>query len=145
MGRSHRAVIVSKREAMTRAVGGKGRMTEWQKNTIKIKSSLQRRPQNRQTQGARLKWLWVGMPKCRRAVPTGKGHGLRQHLDIHRENKCIFQIHVKVKHILRIREINTDYINGAPLLLELPFMHYSTKISSFPKYHCGYFLKKRLV
>lgn len=75
MGRSHRPVIVSKREAYDLGSwreGHDGRTGR--KGTIKIKSSLQRRPQNRQPQGARWEWHWVGMLESRRAALTGKGH-----------------------------------------------------------------------
>mgnify|MGYP006951384180 CR=1 FL=1 len=45
---------------MTWEVGGKDMMADSRKGTEKIKSSLWRRPQNKQTQGARLQSHWVG-------------------------------------------------------------------------------------
>lgn len=46
---------------MTWEVGGKDMMADRRKGTERIKSSLWRRPRNKQTQGARLQNHWVGV------------------------------------------------------------------------------------
>lgn len=145
MGRSHGSVIVSTSEAMTWEVGGKDMKADGRKSTSRIKSSLRRRPQNRQSQGAKLEILGFGrLGSCGAAEWPQQGntrpHGgfSVQVMRTHEFLKFMFKYDT---HALRMREINTGYIKKYSCsYLELPHMHYSTMISSFSGYHLGYFL-----
>lgn len=145
MGRSHGSVIVSTSEAMTWEVGGKDMKADGRKSTSRIKSSLRRRPQNRQSQGAKLEILGFGrLGSCRAAEWPQQG-STRPHggfsVQVMRTYEFLKFMFKYDTHALRMREINTGYIKKYSCsYLELPRMHYSTMISSFSGYHLGYFL-----